>query len=239
MSERSPRLPALDALRALAIAWVVIRHLLSAGLLPWKLTLATLLWVGNAGVDLFFVLSGFLIGRIVYRELESTGSLNVTQFWRRRWLRTLPAYFASLAFIRLSDLVLDDTFEWDRLWTYLVFLQTYASRLTRFNWSWSLCVEEHFYLLLPLLVLALSRGVKRFSAATTLRCLAAAAVLFSVCYRLSLYLGAPHSAEAWAESYLTTHCRLDGLGIGLALATVPPFRAGRRLTVGLTAVALG
>lgn len=181
------------------------RHLLSARLLPWEVTAATLLWVGNAGVDLFFVLSGFLIGRIVLRELVATGTLKVTRFWGRRWLRTLPAYFATLVFIRGCDLVLEKTLEWDRFWTYLLFLQSYASGLTRFNWSWSLCVEEHFYLAVAPLLLIFWRW-------------RAALVLLPVLLALPVVC----RAAGWFfhDPGIETHARYDPCAVGVLLAAI-------------------
>src|SRR5208337_4349514 len=100
------RLAGLDLLRALAIIAVVAHHLLDI-ILPrdgphWLVAIFS--W-GNSGVDLFFVLSGYLISRIILSEIHKEGQLRLCHFWHRRWMRTLPAYYAILAVIAVSDWV--------------------------------------------------------------------------------------------------------------------------------------
>src|SRR5262245_60449142 len=90
------RLPALDTLRSAAIGGVVIAHLLPENLPPMPKALSNLAEFGQTGVDLFFVLSGFLIGRILIRDLRDHGDVDLRRFWWRRWMRTFPAYFATL-----------------------------------------------------------------------------------------------------------------------------------------------
>jgi peptidoglycan/LPS O-acetylase OafA/YrhL len=141
----------LDTLRAVAVLWVVLYHLHGAKLTPpLPDALERFAALGSAGVDLFFVLSGYLIGGIVLAELETTGTLRARHFWWRRWLRTLPAYYATLALIAGSDFVVSPEHAWVSTWAYPIFLQNYWSERPRFAWSWSLCVEEHFYLALPI-----------------------------------------------------------------------------------------
>ena len=105
------------------------------------------------GVDLFFVLSGFLVGRIYF-----VGSANkqfaLMDFWRARWLRTIPPYFAMLAGFWLFARPLP--------FYYWLFAQNYVGVID-FIPSWSLCVEEHFYLLLPILGFAITRTFGRRS----------------------------------------------------------------------------
>jgi len=105
----------------------------------------------RAGVDLFFVLSGFLIGRIYLRsQLDAhgqPGSFTLWGFWSARWFRTLPPYLTALALFALLQLVFHKEAVHLR---YVLFLQNYLG-MDGFVPSWSLCVEEHFYLALPLL----------------------------------------------------------------------------------------
>jgi peptidoglycan/LPS O-acetylase OafA/YrhL len=137
----------LDLLRAAAIAGVFLGHAVGA--------LARL----TTFLDLFFVLSGFLIGR-VYFQSRKDGSFSPWKFWLSRWWRTLPPYYAALIFFALSIL-------WDPKgapidWKYLFFLQNFSG-IKGFFPSWSLCVEEHFYLVLPLLALAVEKTLGRRS----------------------------------------------------------------------------
>ena len=129
----------LDLARAVAITMVFLSHGVTA--------LDTL----GVGVDLFFVLSGFLIGRIYLRSQadahEAPGTFTLLGFWSARWFRTLPPYFAALALFALADLHFGNN---PIRLSYLLFLQNYLG-MAGFGPSWSLAVEEHFYLALPLL----------------------------------------------------------------------------------------
>ncbi len=102
---------------------------------------------GQHGVDLFFVLSGWLIGGLYWREMKAFSGVGVLRFWVRRWMRTLPPYFAALL---LSWLAVSAARAEPFDWRYLVFLQNYYERIPFFLVSWSLCIEEHFYLAAPI-----------------------------------------------------------------------------------------
>jgi peptidoglycan/LPS O-acetylase OafA/YrhL len=153
--------PELDGLRALAILLVLARHSVrpfvsednyQAVLTVGSFDLTPLMLNGWVGVDLFFVLSGFLIGRQALR-----GSDGIRRFWFRRALRILPAYWVCLAVIALW-------FTFRASWTgrvepflsHVVMLQDYTGSVF-VPAFWSLGVEEKFYLLTPLLVLGLGR----------------------------------------------------------------------------------
>lgn len=142
----------LDLLRAFAITTVFVAHtVLSYGApdsLAW-------LQFGGTGVDLFFVLSGWLIGYQLFNELAKHGDIDVKRFWIRRWMRTLPAYYAVLLFTIIQLSLTKDDFAFP--WRYFVFLQNYDYPLTFFTVSWSLCVEEQFYLAIAPVIVFLSR----------------------------------------------------------------------------------
>ncbi len=144
----------LDVLRAAAISMVFLVH--GVGLEGKPL-------VGEfgTGVDLFFVLSGFLIGRIYFRSTRADAAVpfSLLGFWRARWWRTLPPYLVALvvyAVVRATVAPKQAPLDWH----YLFFLQNYFG-VPAFGPSWSLCVEEHFYLLLPLLAWAVERTLGR------------------------------------------------------------------------------
>jgi peptidoglycan/LPS O-acetylase OafA/YrhL len=110
--------------------------------------------IGKYGVDLFFVLSGWLIGNLYWREHARFGEVQLLRFWSRRWLRTIPPYLAALALSWLAvKLERREPFDWG----YLLFIQNYYQRIPFFLVSWSLCIEEHFYLFVPLLLLVTNR----------------------------------------------------------------------------------
>ncbi|MEZ4738410.1 MAG: acyltransferase [Flavobacteriales bacterium] len=160
------RIFGLDLMRAVAIVLVVASHADDL-LVPF--------WTADTGVadldgvDLFFVLSGFLIGGILLRTLEATEipwQKRLLDFWQRRWLRTLPNYFLFLAIniVLVHEGWMPGLLNVNAL-AYFVFLQNFIIPLELFYWeSWSLAVEEWFYLLFPLAVFlfigALRRHVK-------------------------------------------------------------------------------
>jgi len=111
--------------------------------LPW---LSQFTQVGRYGVDVFFVLSGWLIGRIYWREFNQTGAVNVVRFWLGRWLRTIPPYLVALALSWLAvRFQRNERFDLG----YLVFAQNLYQQMPFFLVSWSLCIEEHFYVFAP------------------------------------------------------------------------------------------
>lgn len=90
-----------DLVRATAIVMVIVHHI---GQFQTTVPTQLLKWfsLGAYGVDLFFVLSGWLIGGLLWREHQHSGTVNIVRFWGRRWLRTLPLYFAVLPIAYLS-----------------------------------------------------------------------------------------------------------------------------------------
>jgi peptidoglycan/LPS O-acetylase OafA/YrhL len=149
----------LDILRAAAIMLVLVGHTWPTKLWSqWAGALAVL------GVELFFVLSGFLIGGILIRLAEKRrlhSWRDVVAFWRRRWFRTLPNYYLFLALHLLwRGWVLGFPDQAATNWEYFVFVQNVTHQPGFFfPETWSLAVEEWFYLLFPLLLFA---GLKFF-----------------------------------------------------------------------------
>jgi peptidoglycan/LPS O-acetylase OafA/YrhL len=140
------RLPGLDLLRALAIAWVMLYHLESYGL-----RFPGIVRHGWMGVDLFFVLSGYLIGWQLLKPYASGGQPDWRQFVLRRACRVLPAYWAVLALSFAVPAVRESEGS-APLWQFLTFTTNLFPDYFHhraFSHAWSLCVEEHFYLLLP------------------------------------------------------------------------------------------
>lgn len=148
------RLFGLDCLRALAISLVLISHctfLIFPNVVNTPIQFLRLL--GSVGVDLFFVLSGYLIGGIILKIMNETkfGWRQLLNFWKRRWYRTLPNYFLILVvniiilFFTLGELP-------NFVPLYFVFLQNFFSAHPDFfTEAWSLSIEEHAYILLPFL----------------------------------------------------------------------------------------
>jgi peptidoglycan/LPS O-acetylase OafA/YrhL len=191
------RYRSLDTLRASAIGLVITAHSVLAYGAPTSLAP---LQLGGIGVDLFFVLSGWLLGGQLIRELENTGTIQLRRFWIRRWMRTLPAYYAVLL-LTMAEQALSHPDKSLRL-DYLVFLQNYTTHLPYFFVSWSLCVEEHFYLFIAPALLLLGRlGGFRWIVMCAL-------LILPLLFRT---LG-------WFTSPDETHVRWDGCMLGVALA---------------------
>lgn len=194
------RLHSLDTLRSLAIILVLIAHIiLGYGAPP----LLAPLQLGGMGVDLFFVLSGWLLGRQLFQEISNTGNLDIRRFWYRRWIRTLPAYYAVLGMISVQQILTKEN--WNFPVDYLFFLQNYHQPFEIFQVSWSLAVEEQFYLIIAPAVVILWHIPVR----TRFTVLLIALLIPSVLRYLNLY-----------ENEYQTHVRVDGCIAGVLLAYI-------------------
>ncbi len=234
--------PALDGLRGLALLGVLLFH--ANGALPG----------GYLGVDLFFVLSGFLITSLLLSEHARTGRVALAAFWARRARRLLPALVCLLPAIALYARVVAKPDElaglrgdalatlgyvanWRAIFTHRSYWELFVAP-SPLEHTWSLAIEEQFYVIWPLIVvLVLRRHTKR---AVLLLSLGLAAL--SMALMVALFRAADTS-----RVYLGTDTRAVGLLVGVALATIfpldatPPPRTGRLLDVlGLaSAVGLG
>jgi len=241
MKPSSKRNLQLDVLRGLAVLLVFGRHLelpRPEGLLG----IFAELWfrIGWIGVDLFFVLSGFLIGGLLVTELQQRGKIDVMRFLVRRGLKIYPAYIIFIAYLLLMPTLKTlvsggaawETFaaQWRLCWPNLLFLQNYLWTIA--GHTWTLAVEEHFYFLLPFALVALASAGRIH----LILPLSVAAVPVFLCLRcLSVWTEDPFSTTMSA-----THLRLDallfGVGIrGLAQFSPARFAALRRWRLGLIA----
>jgi peptidoglycan/LPS O-acetylase OafA/YrhL len=150
MAPEKERVFGLDVMRAAAISLVLLSHA-AIWLRRFKLGYVFSLLGGYFGVELFFVLSGFLIGGILFRWLTNPESATTLMiFWRRRWFRTLPNYFL---FLGINSALYMYLFPHSipPFIRYLFFCQNIGSTPPEFfNESWSLAIEEWFYLLVPI-----------------------------------------------------------------------------------------
>ncbi len=221
------RHPGLDTLRAAAIAWVLLFHATTEGL---GRPIPGVCEAGWMAVDLFFVLSGYLIGGQLFVALIERGTVPFRSFYTRRALRILPAYFLVVAVYVAFPMAREQP-GLSPAWQFLTFTENFLidyQHCRALSHAWSLCVEEHFYLLLPALVavtwpwrsvkltLAMAAGV--FVAGLAYRWLAwshglaGGAVLRASPYRFVEVI------------YYPTLARADGLLAGVALAALKYFR---------------
>lgn len=145
----------LDGLRCLSILAVLWHHCLPGGVHE-----VTLLRRGLHGVDLFFVISGFLITTLLLRERDRTGRISLRGFFMRRTLRIFPLYYTVLLIhVLFVSLFKQETPGGEAFWTNLPYHLTYTSNWTSasgpFSHAWSLATEEQFYLLWPVLLIVL------------------------------------------------------------------------------------
>ena len=231
------RLPGLDGLRGIAVLAVIIYH-----------ADVSMLVGGFLGVDVFFVLSGFLITALLIDELTRTNTVDRARFYMRRIRRLMPALFLVLFFsVLVSGLfVLDAAYHVRRdlpwavtfvlNWSYLFFEQSYFVNISRpplLQHLWSLSVEEQFYVIWPILLIALykvkirniSPRVKIFTASIFLALASTAWMI-----HLSVSNGFPIPNDP-SRVYFGTDTHAMGLLIGCAAAALwRPDRLNERLT---------
>lgn len=218
------RIPVLDGIRGIAVLLVMTYHFwvlgIAGGTRPWEYAYGDVVGMGWIGVDLFFVLSGFLITGILYDSRESPHYFRV--FYGRRTVRIFPLYYAALTvFFLIGPLFMAHFYrpalaEIQTGTTVKMFAWTYT-----LNWYegfkgwnavahplqhfWSLSIEEQFYLIWPFLVLKLAR---RRLIGVCVGIVAAALALRALMYSLHL----PFAAYTW------TICRADSLAMGAIVA---------------------
>ncbi len=215
------RQPGLDLLRALAIIVVIIYH---AGIMGFPLP-GHIHRFGWIGVDLFFVLSGYLIGGQLLAPLARNQRINLPRFFARRALRILPAYLVVLAIY----IFLPSWREYPEMspwWKFLISVQNIGLHGgTAFSHAWSLAVEDQFYLLLPLILLFVNRSRR---GAFMIPC---AIVGGGILLRAFLAWQNPaadsgvsfRGFQMWI--YYPTWTRLDPLVFGVVLAAIEKFRS--------------
>ncbi len=216
------RVPSLDGLRAVSIFIVMLSHFVDSHFFP-----------GGLGVQIFFVVSGFLISRLMLAELKTTGRVSLRKFYLRRFFRLYPVvtvYAAAVVvFFALSRQSYNLYEPASALFYFANYLYTLSSMpghagLTKmpFGIFWSLSVEEHFYLLFPLLFVFLrGRGLVIWMAAT---CVVGLVLRFAFAQAYPALLS--------SHFFYYTDVRLDSIAFGVLLAALCETRhADRTITV--------
>ena len=230
----------LDILRGLAILAVILNHAGeetipgfpeiqgAAGFVFWSIK-----GIGWSGVDLFFILSGFLIGGSLINEIDKYGKIDLKLFWLKRCFKILPSYAALLVGLALCGAV-EITLQ--EIPVFLFFLQNYLAPQV-VGPTWSLAVEEHFYLLLPLLLTGLIlfwRGNSQ-RALRTMPLLALLVIILVVSARI---VNAASGLEN--DDFMQSHFRFDSLFMGVLLHWIWRYRSAfaRRLVNPVTLIAI-
>ncbi|MEO8771218.1 MAG: acyltransferase, partial [Ferruginibacter sp.] len=228
-SERGwKRLYGLDHLRTLAILFVFLYHY--SHLFPhpgWTSPIGKFGWTG---VDLFFVLSGYLISSQLFEMIKAGRKISFPVFFIKRFFRIIPAYLFVLAIY----FCIPYAREWEALapiWKYISFTQNLGLDLRTqrtFSHAWSLCIEEQFYLALPITLI----GLVYFKTIKKAFLLLIALFIFGFMIRFYSY---NHLVEPFIDTdggwsywytwiYYPTYCRLDGLLTGVSIAALFVFR---------------
>jgi peptidoglycan/LPS O-acetylase OafA/YrhL len=198
----------VDIFRGLAIIVVVLFHY--NHILPF----------GYLGVDLFFVISGLLVGGLLTKEFDKSGKVNFPRFFLQRGFKIWPSYYfflvfgSLLAYFFYQESRPDQLIHWGDSLRYIFFYQNYTG--DPLHWSfdhvWSLCVEEHFYIMLPVLFLFVQMFVG-------LKYRRRAIYFLIIC---TIVAGVSLKAVSWffttgKDTYSATHNRIDALAWGVLL----------------------
>ncbi len=217
------RFPALHGLRVLAILSVLQIHvtlMMHRAGLPLGRAFADYSTRIFFGMDLFFILSGFLIGTMLMYSVDQRSSKGFLRFYARRAFRTFPTYYVVLTLLALSR-PLGPVQRSNLVWEY-AYLTNYLHGSIDgmvMNWGWSLCVEEHFYLIVPVLM----AGLFLFRSHRVRVGLLVALWLACLGVRLGIYIDASHPWTGLAihrALYRPTHARFDILVAGILVAYV-------------------
>jgi peptidoglycan/LPS O-acetylase OafA/YrhL len=238
--------PEIQALRALAVALVLVYHL-------WPAVVPG----GFVGVDVFFAISGFLITSLLLHEAERTGAVSLRAFWARRARRILPAALLTVLVCALATVAFVPLTRWGQFFTEMRASTAYVQ-----NWQlagdavdylaaanapspvqhyWSLSIEEQFYLVWPVLIAVALRVTRGRPAPARRRAVAAA---LTAATGVSLVYSIAHTTADPAAAYFVTPTRAWELGAGALLALAAPLdrspAAARAALswVGLAAIAV-
>ncbi|MEP7264074.1 MAG: acyltransferase [Bacteroidota bacterium] len=220
------RISSVDIFRSLAIISVVIFHFNHQ--LPF----------GSVGVDLFFVISGLLVGGLLTKEFINERKINFLKFFLQRGFKIWPSYYAFLLFGSFIALVFYHTTNPDQiipLWDlkrYLFFYQNYTG--LPFHWSfdhvWSLCVEEHFYILLPIMFLIIQHFVQD-KQKKALLIFVILTIIAGIAFKYISYFFTNSQ-----DTYSATHNRIDALAWGVLLNLIITYKGDKIKSLGFTII---
>lgn len=228
------KLIGLDHLRALAIMLVFLFHYRIFAHPSWIDDLGSFGWVG---VDLFFVLSGYLIYNQLFNQLKLENTIQLNNFYIKRFFRIIPPYLV-MVFLYFSFPYLREKEALPPLWKFLTFTQNYGLDVFNkgtFSHAWSLCIEEQFYLTLPFFLLIFFKNnftkyilyflILLFLVTPLFR-------YFSWEFFVKKYIDTDNFWLEWYQHiYYTTHTRLDGLLVGVGLGFLMNFSEKIRITI--------
>jgi peptidoglycan/LPS O-acetylase OafA/YrhL len=227
----------IDGIRAIAVLWVIFFHawlfqqLTIPGFIDNVYKYPLFYWVtkGDLGVDLFFVISGFLIGGIIFKEIQTRESFNFKRFYVRRFLRLSPVYifaiFLNLYF--LKDFNQDNLLKY---WPNLLYINNYVPG-SPMGWTWSLAIEEQFYIVVPFLLVFVFPKFRNKAAFFIILSAISISLSWYYVYVLKQYtlpFNLTFFTKEWIDwfegYYVLTHLRYIGLLLGVAAAYVNVYK---------------
>lgn len=215
------RVPGLDGLRGIAILLVLLDHLVRVDGFPAPRSLRKVQFIGPVGVDVFFIISGFLITMLLTRELARSNTISLRSFYYRRALRLMPAFLMfACTLMALSAFGFISIPSSDWLWVFSYTVNFHPDPPWEISHIWSLSLEEQFYLTWPLVLLSVGPARGKH---ILLGCL-----MFAPLARLATSVFFPHlvvSSNFWAPT------RMDAIALGCLIAILAESAEFRRLTL--------
>lgn len=209
----------LDSVRAFAILTIIFSH--AANWVPqiWSpqtpAIIPLVLYAGQFGVELFFALSGYLIGKSFLSEYSRNGKVNIAYFLTKRGTRIVPPYLIMFIIYFLGAHFL----EGDKLSVEYIFLiQNYLYKMPYFFASWALCIEAHFYIILPFLYIFLSKFIFKHGKILSLITLAII-FLIPLTFR-AISLANVTAPMPWGFYLTATHLHYDAIAYGVLAAYI-------------------
>ena len=235
--------PAIDGVRAIAVLWVLMFHVwffqniewTNGHVLPFYDSIFNnfaFSWLvkGGLGVDMFFVISGFLIGSIIFKEIKRSDKMNFRRFYARRFLRLMPVYVVAMIlavfFLKGENI--------DYAWANLLYVNNFISIENQYmGWCWSLAIEEQFYLIAPIFLLMMRKSEQFFMWCVGLLFIGwLLRILALEYYDLAVYwdfrdLGSDTWVGRFNHTYDNFYTRYGGLLIGVMAAWLHIYREGQ------------
>jgi len=200
------RKPSIDIYRGIAIILVVLFHF------------KDIITIGFIGVDLFFVISGYLVSGVLIKELFIKKKVNWKSFLIKRVTKILPSYYFFLAGgLIIARIVLlpefpEQVISIDKISNFILFYANYDMPLSRsFALTWSICVEEHFYLFLISFILIVNTITISLKKKKIFKWTILSLIIISILFKIAGQI------NEW-ETYISTHMRMDALFLGVLLA---------------------
>lgn len=224
------RIPGLDGLRALSIMIVILGHLF----LPQTGGVAAL------GVYIFFAISGFLITRLLFLEQKQAGDVSAKNFYIRRLLRLYPVLLVYLAFLCVLALVRGEFIDTTEIFSVLLYFINYLSSFRILQGEhlnmqvgvlWSLAIEEHFYLLVPMFFIAVKGRLRPLLWFSGLACLVPLVLR-------GLYVFLWPEIVGQLITYRNSETRFDSIALGVLLAVLCESRYREKIVRILSSPAL-